>query len=110
MHDFIFARQTDWYTSSSPEDELSDLAEQVGLDMGAYNACMGESRYLEVIASSRAYGTERGVGSTPTVFLDGQLLNLAGTNPYEYIEGLIQARLAAIEASAAGDADSGDDQ
>jgi len=99
LHDLLFARQTRWYTSSSPEDEFSRAAEDVGLDMGSYGECMGESRYLNDIASSRAYGTSRGVGSTPTVFLDGQLLNLAGTSPYEYIEGLIQERLAAIAGS-----------
>ncbi len=102
MSDLLFSRQTRWYTSASPEGEFTQAAEDVGLDMGAYRSCMGESRYLNEIASSRAYGNSRGVGSTPTVFVDGQVLNLAGTNPYEYMEGLIQARLAELAGASSG--------
>lgn len=93
MHDLIFARQTRWYTGSAPEDELAEIAEEVGLDMGAYRECMSEGRYLEEIAAARALGSQRGVNSTPTIFIDGQRIDLTGREPYTYIEGLIQQRL-----------------
>ena len=93
MHDMIFSRQTRWYTSNRPENEFSEIAEDLGLDMGAYNACTAESRYLQEIAVSRKYGEERGVGSTPTVFVDGQVVDLSRGDPYQVIESLIQARL-----------------
>lgn len=93
MHDLLFAQQTTWYTSASPGGAFADIAERVGLDMGAWRECMSEGRHLEEIVSSRKYGEEMGVSSTPTLFLNGQRLDLAGKEPYSYIEGLIRAEL-----------------
>ena len=98
MHDMIFSRQTRWYTSNRPENEFSGIAEDLGLDMGAYHACTAESRYLQEIAVSRKYGEERGVGSTPTVFVDGQVVDLSRGDPYQVIESMIQNRMNSLSA------------
>lgn len=95
MHDLIFARQTTWYANPQPANILEDIAGDVGLDMGAYRQCMSEAKYLPQIAASRKYGDELGVGSTPTIFIDGEMINLQGQEPYSYIEGIIQEKLAA---------------
>ncbi len=94
MHDLLFARQTRWYTSREPEAEFEEIARQVGLDLGRYRECMAEGRYLNEIAASRKYGDQLGVSSTPTLFLNGEKLDLGGVEPYEYIEGLIRQKLA----------------
>ncbi len=107
MHDLIFARQTRWYTSDDPQSVLEGLAEMAGADVRAYRACMSEARYLEQIAASRKYGEQRGVSSTPTLFLDGQKLDLGGVEPYSFIERLIKAKLEAA-ASTGGAAAGGD--
>lgn len=99
MHDLLFSQQTSWYTSSSPGDVFADIASQVGLEMGSWRECVSEGRHLEEIAASRKYGEQLGVGSTPTVFLNGQRVDLAGREPYSHIEGLIQA---ALEAGSTG--------
>lgn len=93
MHDLLFAQQTSWYTSGSPGDVFADIASRVGLDMGAWRECVSEGRHLEEVASSRKYGEQMGVSSTPTVFLNGQRVDLAGVDPYSHIEGLIRAAL-----------------
>ena len=98
MHDMIFSRQTRWYTSNRPENEFSGIAEDLGLDMGAYHACTAESRYLQEIAVSRKYGEERGVRSTPTVFVDGQVVDLSRGDPYQVIESMIQNRMNSLSA------------
>lgn len=103
MHDLLFARQTSWYTSRTPNDVFADLAEQVGLDMGAFRECVSEGRHLDEIIASRKYGDELGVGSTPTLFLNGERLDLAGKEPYSYIEGLIQAALAGDSVAETGE-------
>lgn len=101
VHDLLLARQTRWYLEPNPAAPLAEIAEAVGLDMGAYNECMSDTRYVETIAQSRKYGDTRGVGSTPTIFIDGEMLNLNGQpDPYSYIEGIIQAKLAAMETDA----------
>lgn len=94
-HDMLFSRQTQWYTSPSPGGVLGEIADEVGLDTGEWRSCMTEGRYLEEIAASRKYGESLGVGSTPTIFVNGQRLDLTGVEPYSYIEGLIKAELAA---------------
>ncbi len=50
---------------------------------------------MEEVAMSRSYGDSRGVGSTPTLFIDGERIDLTGVEPYSHIEGIIQAKLAA---------------
>lgn len=93
MHDLLFAQQASWYTSASPGDAFADIAERVGLDMGAWRECVSEGRHLEEVAASRKYGEQMGVTSTPTLFLNGQRLDLQGKEPYSYIEGLIRSEL-----------------
>lgn len=105
VHDMLFSRQSRWYTSPNPDGELRDIAEQAGLDMGAWRECMSEARYVQQLAASRKYGEQLGVGSTPTIFLNGQRLDLSGVEPYSYIEGLIQAELAGGDAAAASEGD-----
>jgi len=100
-HDMLFARQTRWYTAANPSGMLGEIAEDLGLDTGAFRSCMSEARYIDEIAAARKYGESMGVGSTPTLFLNGQRLSLEGVEPYAYIESLIQAELAARASSGA---------
>ena len=95
VHDLLFSRQTRWYTAGNPGGEFETIMEQVGLDMGAYRSCMSEGRHLEAIAAARKYGEQLGVSSTPTLFVNGERLDLTGVEPYSYIEGIIKAKLAA---------------
>jgi len=109
VHDLLFSRQGRWAGNPSPVGELRDIIEAAGLDVGEWNACMSEGRHLREIAASRKYGEQRGVGSTPTLFLNGQRLDLTGVEPYSYIEGLIKAVLAAGgQATTAGSGDGGE--
>lgn len=95
MHDLLFSRQIEWSTRPNPGGELNDIAGDVGLEMGAFKACMSEGRYIEQIAAARKYGEQLGVSSTPTFFFNGELINLGANEPYSFIEGLIKAELAA---------------
>ena len=102
VHDLILARQTRWYQLADPADAIAEIATQAGVDADAWNACMRERRPLEDIAKSHQFGVSRGVNSTPTLFVDGVRVDLAGVEPYTHIEGLIQARIEAL--SSGGDA------
>lgn len=109
VHDLLFSRQARWARGANPDGEFRDIIEQVGLDAGAWGECMSESRYIEEIAASRKYGEQLGVGSTPTLFVNGQQLDLGGVDPYTYIEGLIEAELAAVAEDPASAPESADD-
>jgi protein-disulfide isomerase len=99
MHDVVLARQNRWTVGDRPAPVLRDFAEELGLDMGAYDACMGDRRHLTAIAATRKYGDQLGVNSTPTIFLNGRRLAPAETS-YEAIEALIQAAVDSLAAEA----------
>jgi len=103
MHDLLFSRQRRWQTNPSPGGEFLEMADDVGLDSGSFKACMSEGRYIDQIAAARRYGDQLGVSSTPTLFLNGKLIALAGNEPYSYIENLIQAELASPGKGTTGD-------
>ncbi len=101
VHDLILSRQMEWQMAGNPSGTLTGIARESGVDMDGYETCMAERRYLEEIAKSRKYGDSRGVSSTPTLFIDGEPISLAGVDPYRHIAGLIDAKL---EAGSVGDA------
>lgn len=103
-HDMLFSRQTQWYTSPNPGNQMGEIADELGLDTGAWRSCMSEARYLQEIAASRKYGESLGVGSTPTLFINGERISLEGVEPYSHIENLIQAELAAGSADSSAEA------
>jgi len=72
MHDALFADHSWAQTGKNPRGLFNSMAQRVGLDMGAYAACMAANRYAARIEASRLEGEARGVGGTPTFFVNGQ--------------------------------------
>lgn len=101
MHDLLLSRQGDWSGTSNPRSDFRSYAEEIGLDMGQYDACMEERRPLERIVAAHKYGAQLGVRGTPTLFLNGRRLDPQTEGGYEAIERLIRA--AVDSADAAGD-------
>jgi protein-disulfide isomerase len=72
MHDALFAGHSAWaQTGRNPTRLFNAKAEQAGLEMGPYQACMESNRYAGRIEASRQEGEARGVGGTPTFFVNG---------------------------------------
>lgn len=107
MHDLLLARQNGWGPSDSPGRLFRDYAADLGLDGGAFGACLEERRPLDDVLASHAYGESLGVSGTPTLFLNGRRLDTRTETSYEGLERLIlaaadSARAAAAEGAAAG--------
>ena len=64
----------------------------MGLDEAAFNDCLGSNRYREEVQAATAAGQERGVRSTPTLFINGE--KIEGAIPFEQLQPLIEAELA----------------
>lgn len=64
----------------------------LGLDEAAFNDCLDSGRYQEEVQTEMAAGRERGVQSTPTLFLNGE--KIVGVVPFEQLQPLIEAELA----------------
>lgn len=97
MHDLMFARQAQWSSKDDARGDFEEMAEELGLDKGAFRECVREGRYLEQIFASAKYGQRLGVNSTPTLFVNGQ----RAPQDYEQLERMI------LEAAAAAEADDG---
>jgi protein-disulfide isomerase len=71
--DTLFNNQAGENQGAFSDANLEKFAQQVGLDMDKYRTCMQQNTYLGKVQASTQAGTQRGVDSTPTVFINGQL-------------------------------------
>jgi protein-disulfide isomerase len=86
MHDKLFDRQRELEVAS-----LKTYARDVGLDGAKFDACLdGGAKSKDVDASARA-GSDIGVHSTPSFFINGR--PLSGALPFETFQEIIDAEL-----------------
>lgn len=78
MYDALFTTQSQWGMKVSEESPelFRSFAEEIGLDMAAYDAAVADPATLERITSDKSDGEALGVQSTPTFFVDGEMLRL----------------------------------
>jgi protein-disulfide isomerase len=78
MHGMIFANWNGTNQGNYSNRRLQAMADEVGLDMDAFNACFNENRYRDDIQADFDYGQEIGVSGTPSVFVNGQKVGEPG--------------------------------
>lgn len=93
MHDRLFA-DIDAWANDGAAGVFRTYGAELGLDETDFVACLDENRYAEAIAADQALGARRGVGSTPTFFVNDQVIE--GAYPLATFD-------AAITAAAAGE-------
>jgi protein-disulfide isomerase len=86
MHDRMFANQ-----QALAVDALKKSAADLGLDAEKFGACLDSGKYADRVRTGMEEGTALGVGSTPTVFINGRLLS--GAQPYEAFRAIIEEEL-----------------
>ena len=67
-------------------------AEELGMDMDAFNECLESDRYLAEVEADYQYAAELGIHSTPTFFVNG--IPVVGAQPFEVFKSLIDKELA----------------
>lgn len=72
--DTLYNNQAGENQGAFSDAKLEGFAQQVGLDMEKYKTCMSSRTHLAKIQTSTQNGTQRGVNSTPTLFINGQLV------------------------------------
>jgi protein-disulfide isomerase len=70
--DTLFNNQSGENQGAFSDANLEKFAQQVGLDMTKYKTCMDNHTYLGKIQASSQTAQQRGVDSTPTLFINGQ--------------------------------------
>ncbi|MEO6567957.1 MAG: thioredoxin domain-containing protein [Opitutaceae bacterium] len=99
MHDLLLSRQGDWQghtqRKANPLPEFAKYAREVGLDAGAYEACVDSRQNVERIQAHYNAGVEMRVPATPSFVIGGTLY--PGNRPYDELMRLVvleQAKLA----------------
>jgi protein-disulfide isomerase len=78
MHDMLFAHQREWsFTKQPPIPEFMRYATDAGLDKKAFESCINSDKFTELVTANMELGDRIGVGSTPTVYINGR----ASVNP-----------------------------
>ena len=86
LHDEMFANQ-----DSLDNEGLKKLAKKAGANVEKFQACLGENKYLAQVKSDIEEGRKIGVKSTPTFFINGQLVN--GAQPMAVFTEIIDEEM-----------------
>jgi protein-disulfide isomerase len=87
FHDYFFEHQREIRTENLSQKAAELGAGLNGFDRAAFATCVEQNKVATAIDRDVKFGEEAGVGSTPTVFVNGQ--RIAGFRP-EQIRTLIQ--------------------
>jgi protein-disulfide isomerase len=94
-HVAMFSNQ-DRFGPISTMDELqtllAEIADVVGLDVSEFEECWGSHQHQETIIESIQAARAIGVGGTPTVSIQGEMI--VGNQPYDVFQQAIEAALA----------------
>jgi protein-disulfide isomerase len=86
-HDALFANAP----KAGPE-QLKTYAQEVGLDVAAFEQCVNSGTYQAAVQSDVEEGTRVGVTGTPAFFINGRLVS--GAQPLESFVRMIEEELA----------------
>jgi len=85
-HDKMFGNQ-----SALQPANLKQYAADVGLDTAKFNQCLDSSKYEARVQAALGVGGQLGITSTPTVFVNGRMIN--GAQPIEVFQSVIDEEL-----------------
>jgi protein-disulfide isomerase len=86
FHDKLFAG------TSLNTNAYLEYAQQLALDMTAFEACVTERKYQEQVTADSDFAVNLGVRSTPTFFING--LAIVGAQPLDVFQQVIDKELA----------------
>ena len=87
LHDRLFANQ-----QLLQVPELKKHAAAVGLDQAAFDQCLDGGKHTNDVQADIDLGTRMGVGSTPTLYINGRIVT--GAQPQGVFESIIDEELA----------------
>lgn len=79
MHDMLYANQVLWSSVDEPAELLDGYASNLGLDLEQLHADMELPAIREKILAQQRGGTRAGVRATPSLFVNGRLVNTPRT-------------------------------
>jgi protein-disulfide isomerase len=95
MHDVLFERQDEWSGNAGAEELFADLAQELGLDRGEFESCLGSGEYAAEVEADFQEGVAQSVTGTPAFFINGA--SLSGAQPFATFQEQIDYFLAGGE-------------
>ena len=89
MHDAMFADQ-----KKLGVDDLRNTAQEIGLDLALFNACLDSGKHAEAVRDDLKDGNRVGVSGTPAFFVNGR--PLSGAVPYQTIAKTVDEELESV--------------
>jgi protein-disulfide isomerase len=88
-HDVLFGSQ-----AGVSADGLRQFADELGLDVEAFDDCLGSGKYASLVRSETASAQSLGVTGTPSFLINGR--PLVGALPFDAFQQVIEAELAQV--------------
>jgi protein-disulfide isomerase len=90
-HDKLFDNQGGENVGAFSKANLKRFAGEMKLDTAAFNVCLDSDKYLAKVRADTAQSSSMGVSSTPTLFINGRMLE--GAPPYDQLAQLLNSML-----------------
>ena len=95
-HNLLFANQSEWAAATNPSTFFLQYADELGLDLPTFKRHVNSSMLMDRIKSDFASGIERQISGTPTLFLNGEMMQ------FETFQEFIEQIAFAIDPNALG--------
>lgn len=105
-HDLLFQNQSQWATDGSPAGRFVSYAEELGVDVDAFEGCLRSDMHARTVTANMRLGEVLGVSGTPTVMVsEGRgMANRLMSNDFDSIREAVDE---AIEDQDAQDGEAG---
>ena len=88
MHDALFASQEQWSGQANAVELFKDMAGELGLDQGQFDACLDGGDYAAKVNADLQEGSAEGVTGTPAFRINGAALS--GAQPFAAFQQQIE--------------------
>ena len=93
-YDLLYSNQGIINSGWASREDLTQFAQQLGLNMRQFNASLQSNNHLQLITSNYNLGTSLGVTSAPTFFVigpDGRTIAIVGDQPYSVFQTAVDS-------------------
>ena len=90
-HYELYKRQEGYNSGTFSNVNLKRIAGDLKLDQVAFDTCLDSHKYLSTVQASHAEAQQKGVTSTPTIFIGDR--KVSGAQPFSVYKALIDAQL-----------------
>ncbi len=90
-HDLLFDEQRGENDGAFSPRRLKRFAGELGLDQEAFDSCLDTAQYRQMVLDETEAAGDAGVTSTPTVFINGEMVR--GAQPFNVFREVIERKL-----------------